>query len=111
MHFPFLDAPASFLNEPPAATADKLGHQLRDSGYWEEHQLLFFISMQADEKLNVLSVSSKSVIPESAAGGCPESRENNSLLDTGSRLRLVRYDVWGLFQAFSSACIEMKNSS
>jgi hypothetical protein len=50
MHFPFLDAPASFLNEPPAATADKLGHQLRDSGYWEEHQLLFFISMPADEK-------------------------------------------------------------
>ena len=34
MHFPFLDAPASILNEPPAATADKLGHQL-----------LFFISI------------------------------------------------------------------
>jgi hypothetical protein len=28
MHFPFLDAPARILNEPPAATADKLGHQL-----------------------------------------------------------------------------------
>jgi hypothetical protein len=50
MHFPFLCAPARILNEPPAATADKLRHQLRDSGYWEEHQLLFFISMQADEK-------------------------------------------------------------
>ncbi len=25
---------------------------------------------------------------------------NNSLLDTGSRLRLVRYDVWDRFQAF-----------
>ena len=47
----------------------------------------------AVEKLNLLRVSTKSVIPESAAGGYPESRENNSLLDTGSRLRLVRYDV------------------
>ena len=45
MHFPFLYAPARILNEPPAATADKLRHQLRDSGYWEEHQLLFFISI------------------------------------------------------------------
>jgi len=25
------------------------------------------------------------VIPESDAGGCPESRKNNTLLDTGSR--------------------------
>jgi hypothetical protein len=33
----------------------------------------------------MLSASIKSVIPESAAGGYPESRENNSLLDTGSR--------------------------
>jgi hypothetical protein len=32
-----------------------------------------------------LSASVKSVIPESAAGGCPESRKNNTLLDTGSR--------------------------
>jgi hypothetical protein len=49
---------------------------------------------QVDEKLKVLSVSSKSVIPEVAKSACGgESRENNSLLDTGSRLRLVRYDV------------------
>jgi hypothetical protein len=33
----------------------------------------------------VASASVKSVIPESAAGGYPESRKNNNLLDTGSR--------------------------
>jgi hypothetical protein len=32
-----------------------------------------------------LRASIKSVIPESAVCGYPESRENNSLLDTGSR--------------------------
>ena len=32
-----------------------------------------------------------SVIPESAGGGCPESREKMGL-DTGSPLRFVRYD-------------------
>ena len=38
----------------------------------------------------MLSASTKSVIPESAAGGYPESREKNSLLDTPSTsLRVV----------------------
>ena len=74
---------------------------------------------QADKKLNVLSVSTKTVIPEVAKSACGgEYRENNRLLDTpstllrvvslsnhGSQLRLVRYDVWGLSQAFSSACL------
>ena len=64
---------------------------------------------QFDETLNVLSVSTTSVIPESASGGYPESRENNSLLDTGSRLRLVRYDVWSFFQAFPK-CRGMENA-
>jgi hypothetical protein len=44
------------------------------------------------------------VIPESAARGCPESRKNNSLLDTGSRLRLVRYDDCCDFWGFSTSC-------
>jgi hypothetical protein len=60
---------------------------------------------QAAEKLNILSTSITSVIPEGAQSACGgESRKNNSLLDTGSRLRLVRYDVWGRFQAFSAIC-------
>ena len=38
----------------------------------------------------MLSASTKSVIPESAGGGYPESRENNSLLNTPSTsLRVV----------------------
>ena len=41
----------------------------------------------------------------------PESRENNSLLDTGSRLRLVRYDVWVLFQDFSAAGCQLLAAS
>ena len=44
-------------------------------------------------KLKIKAESIKSVIPESAVGGCPESRNNDRLMDTGSRLRLVRYDV------------------
>ena len=44
-------------------------------------------------RLKIQAESIKSVIPESAVGGCPESRNNDRLLDTGSRLRLVRYDV------------------
>ena len=37
------------------------------------------------EKLGILSAGAKSVIPEYAGGGYPESRKNNALLDTGSR--------------------------
>jgi hypothetical protein len=33
----------------------------------------------------VPSADAKTVIPESAGGGYPESRNNNALLDTGSR--------------------------
>jgi hypothetical protein len=59
----------------------------------------------AAEKLGILSTSGKSVIPEVAKSACGgESRKNNTLMDTGSRLRLVRYDVWGRFQTFSAAC-------
>jgi hypothetical protein len=36
-------------------------------------------------KLKIQAESIKSVIPESAVGGCPESRNNDRLLDTGSR--------------------------
>jgi hypothetical protein len=45
--------------------------------------------------------SIKSVIPESAVSGCPKLRNNNRLLDTRSRLRLVRYDVYGFLRVFS----------
>jgi len=49
---------------------------------------------QAAEKLSIFSTSITSVIPEGAKSACGgESRKNNSLLDTGSRLCLVRYDV------------------
>jgi hypothetical protein len=41
--------------------------------------------LEAAEKLNILNAIIKSVIPESAAGGYPESRKNNGLLDPGSR--------------------------
>ena len=57
-------------------------------------QLVKYPGYNAVEKLNVLRVSTKSVIPEVAKSACGgESRENNSLLDTGYRLRLARYDV------------------
>src|SRR5210317_1745818 len=36
-------------------------------------------------KKYILRLLSQHVIPESAVGGCPESRKNNRLLDTGSR--------------------------
>ena len=66
---------------------------------------LLLLHKQVAEKLNILSTSIRSVIPEDAKSACGgESRKNNSLLDTGSRLRLVRHDVWGRFQAFSAAC-------
>ena len=61
--------------------------------------------LRAVEKLNILSTSIGSVIPEGAKSACGgESRKNNILLDTGSRLRLARYDVCSRFQAFSAAC-------
>jgi hypothetical protein len=53
----------------------------------------FFRSRQRAERVGILGARAKSVIPESADGGYPESRKNNTLLDTGSRLRLVRYDL------------------
>jgi|GEM_PF-2710821 hypothetical protein len=62
--------------------------------------------LAGSEKLGILSASAKSVIPESADGGYPESRKNNTLLDTGSRLRLVRYDDWGRFPDFFSSLLE-----
>jgi hypothetical protein len=40
---------------------------------------------EAVEKDGILSESAKPVIPESAAGGYPESRKNHTLEDTGSR--------------------------
>ena len=50
-------------------------------------------------------MSIRSVIPEAAKYACGgESSKNNSPLDTGSRLRLVRYDVWDRFQDYSAAC-------
>ena len=88
--------------------------------------------LRAVEKLNILSTSIGSVIPEGAKSACGgESRKKNSLLDTpstslrvvspsallrtvslsnglsnhGSRLRLVRYDVWGPCQDFPVACL------
>ena len=42
-------------------------------------------TLQDAEKHNIENASNMYVIPESAAGGCPESRKNNTLLDTGSR--------------------------
>gem|GEM_PF-5306998 len=47
---------------------------------------------QAAEKLSIFSTSITSVIPEGAKR-LSGIQKNNSLLDTGSRLCLVRYDV------------------
>ena len=41
--------------------------------------------------LSAMCHATYSVIPESAGGGCPESRRKMGL-DTGSPLRVVRYD-------------------
>ena len=56
-------------------------------------------SLVATEKLGILSASGKSIIPE-VAKRLSGIQKNNTSLDTGSRLRLVRYDVWGRFSDF-----------
>jgi len=62
-------------------------------------------AQQAAKKLGIFSANVKSVIPEVAKSACGgESRKNNTLMDTGSRLRLVRYDVWAVSPTFSEAC-------
>jgi len=91
MHFPFLYAPARILNEPPAATADKLRHQLRDSGYCEEQQLLFFISMQADEK----AWKSPQTSYRTRRSRDPVSSKLLFSLDSGQSLRDFRNDGLG----------------
>ena len=63
--------------------------------------------LAGSEKLGILSASAKSVIPESADGGYPESRKNNTLLDTGShpaKRGSSGMTIGAVSQTFSAAC-------